>query len=165
MKAFLKLKNWHLFLLFIIPSYFVKNSLTMILIPTPMLALYSLWIYSIGIFGHKKRIEFDFKSEKTIYFKISCVIMPICWLITMLNRYHMLYLSPETILLRIINLIIGFGFLIAGLYMVFFVSKTLKTIELKSDPKFIHYVLIMLGFVFWPIGIWFIQPKVNKLFA
>jgi hypothetical protein len=139
--------------------------LTMIIIATALLALYSLWLYSIGIFGQNRLTEFDLKREKTIYLTISCFLMPICWLITIINPAKMLNLLPEPILLRIITLIISLGFIITGLYMTYFVSKTLKTLELKSDPKFKDFILLMLGLIIWPIGIWFIQPKINKIFS
>lgn len=48
-------------------------------------------------------------------------------------------------------------------YMVYFVAKTLKTAMLQREVKFGDFVGEF--FLLWafPVGIWFIQPKINKL--
>ena len=48
-------------------------------------------------------------------------------------------------------------------YMVYFVSKTIKTAELQKKVGFGDYIAEFFLLWFYIIGIWFIQPKVNKL--
>lgn len=48
-------------------------------------------------------------------------------------------------------------------YIIYFVSKTLKTVELQREVKFGDFVGEFFMVWFFPIGIWIIQPKVNKM--
>ena len=49
------------------------------------------------------------------------------------------------------------------LQFMFFPGKTLKTLELGKEATFGQYFSYFLLMIFWPIGIWFIQPKLNKI--
>jgi hypothetical protein len=37
-------------------------------------------------------------------------------------------------------------------------------IEIKGEPEFNQYPVTMLQIFFWPIGIWFIQPGLNRTY-
>ena len=47
--------------------------------------------------------------------------------------------------------------------MLYFCSKTIKTVELQKEVFFGEFIGDFFGLWFYPIGIWFIQPKINKL--
>jgi len=42
-------------------------------------------------------------------------------------------------------------------------AKTVKSGELNRRARFSDYIGEFFLLWFWPLGIWFIQPKVNKL--
>lgn len=48
-------------------------------------------------------------------------------------------------------------------YCLYFVAKTIKTAELQRETAFSDFVGEFFLIWFFPIGIWFIQPKVNQL--
>ena len=48
-------------------------------------------------------------------------------------------------------------------YTLYFVSKTFKTIELQRKVEFSDFAGEFLMLWFYPIGIWIIQPKINKM--
>jgi len=48
-------------------------------------------------------------------------------------------------------------------YSVYFVAKTFKTVELQREVKFSDFVGEFFMLWFYPIGIWIIQPKINKM--
>lgn len=48
-------------------------------------------------------------------------------------------------------------------YCLYFVSKTIKTVELQREASFSDYVGEFFLLWFYPIGIWIIQPKINKM--
>jgi hypothetical protein len=54
---------------------------------------------------------------------------------------------------------------ICTLFCLYFISKSLRTIELKRSVTFSEYVGEFLLIWFFPIGIWIIQPRVNKIFG
>ena len=49
-------------------------------------------------------------------------------------------------------------------YCVYFASKSLKTVELQREVTFSDYVAVFFLFLFFPIGVLFIQPKINEIF-
>lgn len=48
-------------------------------------------------------------------------------------------------------------------YLLYFVSKTIKTTELKRTVTFSDFIVEFFMIWFFPIGIWFIQPRLNKI--
>ena len=48
-------------------------------------------------------------------------------------------------------------------YLLYFCSKTIKSIELKREALFGDYIGEFLLLWFFVIGIWIIQPKINKM--
>ena len=48
-------------------------------------------------------------------------------------------------------------------YLLYFVSKTIKTIELERPVTFSDFIGEFFMIWFFPIGIWFIQPRLNKI--
>lgn len=50
-------------------------------------------------------------------------------------------------------------------YCLYFVAKSLKAVELQRKVSSGDYIGEFFIIWFFPIGIWFIQPRVNKLFA
>jgi hypothetical protein len=48
-------------------------------------------------------------------------------------------------------------------YCIYFASKTIKIIELNREVTFVDYAGEFFLIWFFPIGLWFIQPKINKM--
>lgn len=48
-------------------------------------------------------------------------------------------------------------------YSLYFVAKTFKTVELQRDVKFGEFVGEFFMIWFYPIGVWIVQPKINKM--
>lgn len=50
-------------------------------------------------------------------------------------------------------------------YVLYFIAKSLKSVEMSKEPEISEYVaeFVLLWFSF--IGIWFIQPRINKIFS
>lgn len=48
-------------------------------------------------------------------------------------------------------------------YVLYFAAKTFKTVELQKEVKFSDFVGEFFLLWFFPIGVWFLQPKINKL--
>ena len=49
------------------------------------------------------------------------------------------------------------------LHTIFFVAKTIKTAELQRQVYFKECIITFFLLYFLPIGIWFIQPKINRI--
>tara|TARA_B100000795_G_C22738932_1_gene414480 strand:- start:626 stop:1255 length:630 start_codon:yes stop_codon:yes gene_type:complete len=48
-------------------------------------------------------------------------------------------------------------------YSLYFVAKTFKTVELQREVKFSDFAGDFFMIWFYPIGIWIVQPKINKM--
>jgi hypothetical protein len=48
-------------------------------------------------------------------------------------------------------------------YCIYFVSKTMKTVELQREVSFSDFAGEFFLTWFFPIGVWILQPKINKL--
>jgi hypothetical protein len=48
-------------------------------------------------------------------------------------------------------------------YCLYFVSKTFKTVELQRETTFSDFAGDFFLIWFYPIGIWIVQPKINKM--
>ena len=49
------------------------------------------------------------------------------------------------------------------LYTFYFIAKTIKTVELQRDVVFNDFIAEFFLLWFYPIGIWILQPKINKM--
>jgi hypothetical protein len=48
-------------------------------------------------------------------------------------------------------------------YSLYFVSKTIKTVELQREVNFGDFIGEFFMLWFYPIGIWIVQPRINKM--
>jgi len=175
---FLKMKAWLLFLFsFGIPFILMLiNIIIAIIIGKPLLIFISdnillllslivfmSWIWAIGTRIDKKIPE-DLRMKPGL-FKF-CVIYSII---------YMLIFSAFALLLvaEIINpglnfiIIIPFHLLamFSTLYCDYYIAKNIVMAEKKERVGISSYLPYFILMWFYPIGIWFIQPKVNRIFA
>ncbi|HEY4323054.1 MAG TPA: hypothetical protein VGN20_03685 [Mucilaginibacter sp.] len=50
-------------------------------------------------------------------------------------------------------------------YCLYFVAKTFKTVELQKEVSFSDFIGEFFLFWFQPVGVWILQPKINKMIA
>ena len=48
-------------------------------------------------------------------------------------------------------------------YLMYKAAKTIKIVEVQKSVKFVDFAGEFFLLWFFPIGIWFLQPKINKL--
>ena len=122
MKLFLKIKHWQLFLIFVLPCYFISTSMTVLIISEFILIIFSLWIYSTVVFGQKKIIELGLKSFKTTFFEINCFLFPLVWFFLKLVSTGIN--ESEFFQIRILIIFGSLYFFMAFLNMIYLASKT-----------------------------------------
>ncbi|MDH4471219.1 MAG: hypothetical protein QE487_01355 [Fluviicola sp.] len=49
------------------------------------------------------------------------------------------------------------------IYVLYFIAKTLKSVELQREAHFSDYIGEFFLIWFFPVGVWFIQPRVNRI--
>lgn len=189
---FLKAKHWQLFLLiFGIP--FVFNIILVINIISglaigcepdftkitdhfkfiPVIAFISAtfqygWFWSTGI-GLQKAVPNELKMQ-TGFFKLS-VIFPYVYMIVFMLVFVLLLKTFMHEPFNPIGLIAAMAIVVplhlfaifCTIYCYYFVARTYKTAELKRKVTFGDYIGEFFLIWFYPIGVWLIQPGINKM--
>ena len=162
MKLFLKIKHWQFFLLLYIPPYFIRSPFTMFIILTFFLTITSLWVLSVGIASKRnnnKKFEPFFKNV----FIVCCILMPLLWIFLNISPIFLNNNVNAELLLGNIKLAFSIGFILTSVYMLLYASKSLGESAFQNTKSFVKYILLILALILLPIGIWFIQPRVNKM--
>lgn len=189
MRALLKAKHWQLFLVFyglpllfesllffkynnrfsnINSSEFLALNFLNILIP---LLIYFIWLWYVG-----RKLNYNLplgikQNEITLNVSFLLIILYLIFLFFLINSgvlYNFITLinSSKNVNILIPFLLITLLTFLALLFCCFFVAKSLRRKETKRNVKldefFIDFLMII---VLFPLGIWFIQPRINKLFS
>ncbi|AYB30315.1 hypothetical protein [Chryseolinea soli] len=131
------------------------------------------WIWSIAM-GLQDKVPAGVKM-KTTKFKIFFFI-PIVYLLLFSVGISMMMSALPVMIenggkpnIGLIGSMIGIIFplhffvMFCIFYCNYFVAKTFKTVELQRETTFSDFVGEFFMIWFYPIGIWIIQPKVNKM--
>jgi len=166
MRKFLALKHWHLFLLIIICGAWTSPSPLKEIINSIAVVTFSLWIYAIGVYGQERIAELGLNSMNVKLFKINVLIIGVFFLIGLLFFNDSEPTRSDTIELKDVPLIIGGLYLLFAIFQtIVFACKTITKIELRKEVSFGDYFTNLLLMFFFFIGVWILQPKVNKFFA
>lgn len=182
MNTFLRLKHWQLFLLaFILPiacqpfalaalTKFHNSALGMGLFLLMMLSclipLFS-WFYALGINLYPKLPEMtNLKLRKFKIFWLIPVVYIGTSMIFMVGKFvfSMPTLHIPGLIVLIIVLLHLFS-MFCIFYCLYFVAKSLKAVELERPVSFSDYAGEFFLIWFFPIGVWFIQPRINSIFS
>lgn len=185
MKIFLKLKHWQLFGIYLIllhfsvslylgksevnDTYFIKNVLGIFALLIPEIFIFN-WIYSIGNYLFRKvEVIISSKDLNFKYFILSLQIIIFHFFINLLSKFIILLdLTFNNIYVTLHNFIIvslSIVSILSYLYVMYFIAKSLKSLELNNEITFKDFRKEFFLLVLLPIGIWFIQPRINKIFA
>ena len=176
MDLFLKMKHWQLFFLIIIMPTFLTmilisflftshSDLLLVIAPIPIilsvLMLYG-WIYSIGV-NLLNKMSLTTKRQ-IMYFKVA-VFIPALYMIYFGYNFTKVMLNMLNSGMGGAMIIMHLLTILCTVYMMYVTAKALKSVETQKESLKLDGFIgeIMLIYVF-PIGIWFIQPRINKIF-
>ena len=181
MKKLLTLKHWQLFLVLIgLPliaeflmfalvlttkdpgSFFILFAVVMLLFT----GLFFAWFYTLGTNLFKKLPETAGMSltRFKIFLFIPCIYI-LFFLVFILGLFSTIATgaAPNPMLPLFIFPIHLFA-MFCMFYCLYFNAKALKTVELQRPVTFSDYAGEFFLIWFYPVGIWFIQPRINRLF-
>jgi len=161
---FLKAKAWHIFSMFlgimIISPILTLNlhlpfGLSRFFMPLQMLFIL-VWLYVLGTQLYS--IGPEIVPSKIGLFKGSIILTAV-----FLYLFIFLYFGPEmtswpAILLAIL---INLGFI----YSIFFVAKAIVYAEFREKSGFQNVGMVIILIWLFPIGVWFIQPRLQKIYT
>lgn len=184
-EKFLRAKHWQVFLLLIgVPlvtqiTFFIlmtlsigvsenpdPSSMFQFIVWIPLLTLvslvtYYLWFWSV-VLGLQSRVPKGVKL-KVKRFKIF-FFFPIAYIILLTIVLSLLFSSGEpSPLILVIILPLHLFSMFCMFYILYFVAKTIKTVELQKEVEFSEFIVEFLLLWFFFIGIWIIQPKINEI--
>jgi len=181
MKKFLKAKHWQIFMLTIglpiileiilIPFIIIGNNPMVILKIMPIMFIFFTgglfgWLWAIAIHLQEKLPD-DLKLKvnrfKTfllvpiIYFMIFFVLLD-----SIMGGAIENGTGPDP---AIFALIVPFHLfaIFCIFYCLYFVSRIFKTVELQRKVTFSDFSGVFYMILFFPFGIWTIQPRINKM--
>jgi hypothetical protein len=162
MNFILRLKHWQVFIILIIGLIIGnfeiegKQTLTTILLLTGMLTYFS-WILFVGhglyqLLPNKIELNYNlFLMNSFIWLTAYIIVMVIS------DGQGMTFSGVEAIP--------GFYVFFAFLHFLIFPARTLKSIEKDRKADIGECIGDFFLIVFLPIGIWFLQPRINKVTA
>lgn len=179
MKIFLKLKHWHLFLLIIgipflvsvilaISAFLDEEARFMLEVAANLLMVipfvsYFLWIWSSGsLLSQMSNNQAVGGSSKFTFIVASSFI-----LFSMLLIYNFTYWENDVAPASWAYLAVGFAMFIAlftWLYALTYLAKIIVRTERKGTVRSSDYFSEFIMAVFFPIGIWFLQPRINRIY-
>jgi hypothetical protein len=191
-EKYLKAKHWQIFLLIIIFPIILKLILTyqisvnigveenksiesiltmMVLLPfLGIIFLFAFfgWFWSISVGLHNKipqGVELDIERFKILFF------VPIVYILIIIIKYATGWLNGgfdnqyARIVYAVIFVLLHLFSMFCIFYIMYFSAKTIKTVELQRKVEIGDYFSDLFLFGIYIIGIWFIQPRLNKLIS
>jgi hypothetical protein len=129
------------------------------LLHTIYLVLYLGWLLFLG--SRLRKISPSPQLNYHVFLFVGCTLL--AFIIT----FRFLALYQPDVLKMFENtpvLLSGMAYLLISLIVLTsFVGKNLKAIEEGNDIDINDYVGDVVGLIFWPIGIWTFQPRINRL--
>jgi hypothetical protein len=98
-----------------------------------------------------------------IYYLLFIVLINI--LLT--NGFFLSYLESDLMVIGSFMLVIfplHIFSMFCMLYSLYFVAKTIKTVELQKECTFKDFIEEFILILFYPVGLWIIQPRINKIY-
>jgi hypothetical protein len=160
MKRLLTAKHWQIFILLIIGlivgNFSVENEPTITaLLTTVGIFIYAIYPLAVGHFLQDylpKKVELNhnlFLINVFIWIAVYSIIMILS--------------DGQGMTFNGLIALPFFYVFYAFLHSIVFPAKTLKSIELGKKASFGEYLGDFFLIVFLPIGIWFLQPRINRI--
>lgn len=187
MDIFLKARHWQLFLLNFAIPFFLYLAGMMIMIASmiaqdgegayiglrfmPFFILIGVfaalvqlgWTWAAGI-NLNKRLPEELRLNTT-FFKV-CFFYPIFYTLFFL-LFFLISIFPEPRFSVVFVLLIPFHLfsVFCGFYCYYFVARVIKTNETGRHTSISDYIAEIFMIWFFFIGIWFLQPRINKMIS
>ncbi len=119
------------------------------------------WLYALAV-GLQVYIPSTLKL-KTVWFKLFLFFPLVYMAFVMWFLFSIVSNGFQPIGFFVIILPLHIFSMFCIIYCLYFVAKTLKMAELKRAVTFNDFIAEFFMIWFYPVGVWIIQPKVNKI--
>ncbi|HEY5746134.1 MAG TPA: hypothetical protein VIU12_08670 [Chryseolinea sp.] len=160
MKFFLTAKHWQIFILLCIGiainSFTIvgQPEITTVLRVTGLLISFS-WQLSVG------HGLYNFLPAKV---EMNYNLFVINWFVFIVAYCAVLIFSDgEGMIFTGVAALPMFYVAYAFVHILIFPGRLLTSVEMRKEAAFGDYIVTVVLMFFWPIGIWFIQPRINEV--
>jgi hypothetical protein len=130
------------------------------------ISLIFCWLYSLGVNLHKKLPETALM--KLTVFKVFLILSAAHEIVASVWTYFLFpeILSGKTLDTKMLSITAPLHLIsmCCAFYCFYFIAKALKSIELQKPATVADYKATFFLVWLFPVGIWLIQPEINKLF-
>jgi len=164
MNLFLSAKHWQLFIIFC-GSAFLSDFVTTFSIFFNLLGVgvYLAWMYAISV-GMQKMVPPPAKMNVTL-FKVFFFIPAIYFILILIvmDYFTKSFGGPFSGRNALIIVPVHLFSMFCIFYCLYFLAKAIKTVELQRVVTFSDFFPEFLLAWFFPIGVWILQPRINKI--
>lgn len=170
MNSILNLKHWQMFLIlcsvYAISIFFLLNVFSIDRVLALQISVYSAvislilffsWVLVIGIYLNKIPDNPHHFRAPILIFAVLCSM--IGYIKLNIDRLEQEGLFTQNFFSMLLPLFVFFGIF----YTFYNVPKSLKSIELGREAVFSEWIIDAFLLFTFPIGVWFIQPRLNKI--
>jgi len=164
---FLRAKSWHLFIafatiaivIFLLPSDIASaGGMASVIVRTGIFSISILifvgWLWSLGSFLAS---QLPATTGPSNLFAIACLYALLYVPISMVFFHNS---EPS---LTSIPQWLGMLYILCVFYAFYYLCRNFACLETGSPQLKLRYVWMFFSFLFFPIGVWVIQPKVNRM--
>ncbi len=164
MKKILSFKHWQLFLLIVICGAFVAPTPVGEIINAIAMVTFSTWLYSVGYYGELKLRNWGISNKNLSLFRFNIILVAaLCLVSLLLPKDFVASTNDDFSVGTVLLVLFGFYVFFAAIQAIVFVSKTLAALEKHKAVVFDDYFTNLILFVFFFVGVWIFQPKINRL--
>lgn len=124
---------------------------------------FALWLWTVGVFLGSV-VDSTFRMKLT-FFRVSVLFLPLYIPIFEVCFQNLGRDVRLTLILFAVIFPLHLFALFCQVYSWYFVSKSLALAESPHFASFPDYVGFFFGLWFFPIGLWIIQPRINRIYA
>jgi hypothetical protein len=161
MRILLRLKHWMIFLFISIFFVLDGDSIPVTLFRCGSFSIYITWMYLIGVICSKLSRNFMQLNMKLP--GICYISLLILFILSNTNLPKMMENLIPSGLNTTLTIAFGLWFAFNLFYLFCFSSKPLMSVIEGKESSSNQYFGYFISFMYPPIGVWYIQPKVNKL--
>lgn len=146
------------------PSFIKFAPVTVMVI---CMGIFACWVWSIAI-GLQSKVPEGIKMKVArfrifFFIPITLILLFSVFIGAVINGLIDSPITPSDELYKNIFAIIHLFFTFCILHSLYFAAKTFKTVELQRDVTFSNFAGEFFMIWFHPVGIWILQPKINKI--
>ncbi|MBF9236481.1 hypothetical protein I2I05_03645 [Hymenobacter sp. BT683] len=163
--SILKAKSWQVFLVLLacyFISWFVKDDDMSEMLKLIGFSIFCIWLALIG--NTMNQIEKANEKTGVTLFVVNVVLVMAAPIISKLLSNSDFIVTPSSFNAKGLWVVPALYVFIAYIQIHWFVASSVVANEQGQKPEFSHTLGTAVLLIIWPIGVWFIQPRLNRIY-